>query len=167
MMGALVDDPGWLGSVAGAEEGDLEADAAKLAAHRRVDRMLLTRFVLVMYHFEQALYAPDCEDLNRVWWGLVERYLYVDRPPGRDEPDWAAVIHVAVAPVYYHNYLLGELISAQLRTYLEAHVTQGPFYDKEVAGRYLLESFFGPGARKNWKDTVLRATGEPLNAERF
>jgi peptidyl-dipeptidase A len=63
--------------------------------------------------------------------------------------------------------LLGELISAQLRTYLEAHITQGPFYDNEVAGRYLLESFFGPGARENWKDTVLRATGEPLNAEHF
>jgi peptidyl-dipeptidase A len=127
MMGALVNDPGWLGSAAGADKGDLESDAAKLAAHRRVDRMVLTRFVLVMYNFEQALYAdPDGEDLNRVWWDLVERYLYVDRLSGRDEPDWAAVIHVAVAPVYYHNYLLGELISAQLRTYLEAHITRGP-----------------------------------------
>jgi peptidyl-dipeptidase A len=168
MMGALVDDPGWLRSVAGAKDEDLERDGAKLAALRRVDRMILTRFVLVMYHFEQALYAdPNSEELNSVWWDLVERYIYVDRPPGRDEPDWAAVIHVAVAPVYYHNYLLGELISAQLRNYLESHITQGPFYDNEVAGRYLLESFFGPGARENWRDTVLRATGEPLNAEHF
>jgi peptidyl-dipeptidase A len=168
MMGALIDDPGWLRSVVGAKGEDLDSDAAKLAAHRRVDRMILTRFVLVMYHFERALYAnPDSEELNSVWWDLVERYFYVDRPPGRDEPDWAAVIHVAVAPVYYHNYMLGELISAQLRNYLETHITQGPFYDNEVAGRYLLESFFGPGARENWRDTVLRATGEPLNPEHF
>jgi peptidyl-dipeptidase A len=168
MMGALVDDPGWLRSVAGAKREDLDSDAAKLSAHRRVDRMILTRFVLVMYHFEQALYAdPDSEGLNSVWWDLVERFFYLDRPPGRDEPDWAAVIHVAVAPVYYHNYLLGELISAQLRNYLESHITQGPFYDNEVAGRYLLESFFGPGARENWRDTVLRATGEPLSSEHF
>jgi peptidyl-dipeptidase A len=168
MMGALVDDPGWLRSVAGAKREDLDSDAAKLSAHRRVDRMILTRFVLVMYHFEQALYAdPDSEWLNSVWWDLVERFFYLDRPPGRDEPDWAAVIHVAVAPVYYHNYLLGELISAQLRNYLESHITQGPFYDNEVAGRYLLESFFGPGARENWRDTVLRATGEPLSSEHF
>jgi peptidyl-dipeptidase A len=166
MMGALVDDPGWLGSVAGARDEDL--DAAKLAAHRRVDRMILIRFVLVMYHFEQMLYAdPDSEELNSVWWDLVERYFYMDRPPGRDEPDWGAVIHVAVAPVYYHNYLLGELISAQLRDYLESHITHGPFYANEVAGRYLLESFFGPGARENWRDTVLRATGEPLNPGHF
>jgi len=31
----------------------------------------------------------------------------IDRPPGRDEADWAAKIHVALAPVYYHNYVLG------------------------------------------------------------
>ena len=168
MMGALVDDPGWLRSVAGASDEDLDTDGAKLAAHRRADKMILTRFVLVMYHFEQALYAdPDSERLNSLWWDLVERYFYMNRPPERDEPDWAAVIHVAVAPVYYHNYLLGELISAQLRTYLESHITQGPFYSNEVAGRYLLESLFGPGARENWRDTILRATGEPLNADYF
>ncbi len=168
MMGALVDDPGWLRSVAGAKDEDLDEDAPKLAAHRRIDRMILTRFVLIMYHFEQSLYAdPNSEWLNSLWWDLVERYFHVNRPPGRDEPDWAAVIHVAVAPVYYHNYLLGELISAQLRNYLESHITRGPFYSNEVTGRYFLESFFGPGARENWRDTILRATGEPLNAEHF
>jgi peptidyl-dipeptidase A len=168
MMGSLVDDPGWLRSVAGANRERLGEDSEKLGANRRASRMILTRFVLVMYHFEQALYAdPDNGELNSVWWDLVERLLFVERPPGRDEPDWSAVIHVAVAPVYYHNYMLGELISAQLRNYLESHITQGPFYENEVAGRYLLESFFGPGARENWRDTVLRATGEPLNPEYF
>jgi len=168
MMGALVDDTGWLRSVAGADRETLNEVSERLASHRRADRMILTRFVLIMYHFEQALYAdPDNGGLNSVWWDLVERFLFVDRPPGRNEPDWAAVIHVAVAPVYYHNYMLGELISAQLRNYLESHITHGPFYENEVAGRYLLESFFGPGARENWRDTVLRATGELLNPEYF
>jgi peptidyl-dipeptidase A len=168
MMGALVDDPGWLRSVLGAPREKLDEDLEKLAKHRMADRLILARFVLVMYHFEQALYAdPDDPALNSVWWDLVGRLLFVERPPERDEPDWASVIHVAVAPVYYHNYMLGELISAQLRNYLESHITRGPFYENEVAGRYLLESFFGPGARENWRDTVLRATGEPLNPEHF
>jgi peptidyl-dipeptidase A len=168
MMGTLVGDPGWLRSVAGATREDLDEDAARLTTHRRADKLTLARFVLVMYHFEQALYAdPDSRELNPVWWDLVERFLFVDRPPGRDAPDWASVIHVAVAPVYYHNYMLGELISAQLRNYLESHITHGSFHENEVAGRYLLESFFGPGARENWRDTVLRATGEPLNPEHF
>jgi len=168
MMGSLADDPGWLLNVAGVSEEDLRGDLGALAARRRADGLVFTRWALVMYRFEQILYAdPDREDLNEAWWNLVERIQGVNRPPGRDEPDWAAKIHVAVAPVYYHNYVLGNLIAAQLREYLERYVTCGPFHESEAAGRYLLEAVFGPGARENWRDTVLRATGEPLDPAHF
>jgi Zn-dependent M32 family carboxypeptidase len=47
-------------------------------------------------------------------------------------------------------------------------VTGGePFIASEVAGRYLQEAIFGPGARNRWEDTVLGATGERLNPEHF
>ena len=168
MMGALSSDPGWLSSVADAPAEDLERDRDGLAGRRRADSLVFTRWALVMYHFEQALYKdPDRDDLNEVWWDLVERLQMVNRPPDRDEPDWAAKIHVAVAPVYYHNYVLGHLIAAQLREYLEANIVRGPFYENEAAGRYLIEAFFGPGARDDWQTTVLRATGEPLNPDYF
>jgi peptidyl-dipeptidase A len=168
MMGALAEDPGWLASVAGVPEDDLAREREALFARRREDLLVFTRWALVVFRFEKELYAdPARGDLNEVWWDLVEELQGVPRPPGRDEPDWAAKIHVAAAPVYYHNYVLGNLISAQLRNYLETHITQGPFYENEVAGRYLLESFFGPGARENWRDTVLRATGEPLDPRHF
>ncbi len=165
MMGSLAEDPGWLGTVAGVPDEDL---AEGLAARRHEDLLVFTRWALVVFRFEKELYAdPNREDLNRVWWDLVEGLQGVPCPAGRDEPDWAAKIHVATAPVYYHNYVLGNLIAAQLRNYLETHITHGPFYENEVAGRYLLESFFGPGARENWRDTVLRATGEPLSPDHF
>lgn len=166
MMEGLAGDPGWLRSVVGVPEESL--DREKLAARRRAGALVFVRWALVMYHFEQALYSdPDRRDLNSVWWDLVERLQLVSRPPDRDRPDWAAKIHVAVAPVYYHNYVLGGLTAAQLRDYLEANITHGPFYENPVAGRYLQESIFGPGARESWRDTVLRATGEPLNPEHF
>ena len=98
---------------------------------------------------------------------LVEEIQHVNRPPDRDEPDWAAKIHIALAPVYYHNYVLGHLTAAQLRNHLEEHVVGGPFYENEMSGRYLQEAFFGPGAREDWRDTVLRATGYPLDPEHF
>ena len=166
MMGALAEDPGWLRTVAGVPEEELAS--GRLSERRREDLLVFTRWALVVFRFEKELYAdPDREDLNGVWWDLVEKLQLVHRPPNRDEPDWAAKIHVTVAPVYYQNYVLGNLIAAQLRDYLEAHITRGPFYANEVAGRYLLESFFGPGARENWRDTVLRATGEPLDPAYF
>ena len=91
----------------------------------------------------------------------------MNRPPGRDEPDWAAKIHVALAPVYYHNYILGYLTAAQLRRHLEERVAGRPFFASELAGSYLREAVFGPGARNNWEETVLGATGERLNPDYF
>jgi peptidyl-dipeptidase A len=166
MMDSLADDPAWLSSVAGVT--DLDGDRERLARRGKADRLVFTRWALVMFHFERELYAdPDRADLNSLWWDLVERFQLVERPPERDEPDWAAKLHVALAPVYYHNYVLGHLTAAQLRHYLERYITQGPFFESEAAGRYLLEAVFGPGARENWRDTVLRATGEPLKPAYF
>ncbi|MCA1738862.1 MAG: M2 family metallopeptidase, partial [Actinobacteria bacterium] len=165
MMGALADDPGWLSSVAGISEEEL--DLEKLTGRRRADGLVFTRWALVMYRFEKALYDnPDRDDLNGLWWDLVEEIQFVRRPPDRDEPDWAAKLHVALAPVYYHNYVLGNL-AAQLRSHLEKNVAGNPFYGSEIAGRYLQEAFFGPGARDDWRTTVLRATGEPLDPAYF
>ncbi|MBA2442050.1 MAG: M2 family metallopeptidase [Rubrobacter sp.] len=168
MMGGLAEDPGWLSSVAGVPEEELAEELEDLAGRRRATGLVFLRWTLVMYHFEKALYAdPDREDLGSVWWDLVERFQLVKRPPGRDQPDWATKIHVAISPVYYHNYVLGHLIGSQLRNYLETYITRGPFYENQVAGRYLQESIFGPGARESWRETVTRATGEPLNAQHF
>jgi peptidyl-dipeptidase A len=168
MMGSLADDPGWLSSVVGVTEEEIASDLGELAGRRRDDGLVFTRWALVMYRFEKALYEnPDREDLNDLWWDLVERIQLVQRPPSRDEPDWAAKLHVALAPVYYHNYVLGNLTAAQLRHHLEKDVVGGPFYEHELSGRYLQEAFFGPGARDDWKTTVLRATGEELNPDYF
>jgi peptidyl-dipeptidase A len=169
MMGSLVDDPTWLSTVAGIPEAELDEIREHILWRERADRLVFTRWALVMFNFERELYAdPDRGDLNSLWWDLVERLQLVKRPPGRDEPDWAAKIHVAVAPVYYHNYVLGNLIAAQLKHHLEEQVTGGEaFFMSEVAGRYLQEALFGPGARNRWEDTVLGATGERLNPDYF
>jgi peptidyl-dipeptidase A len=169
MMGSLAEEPGWLQKVAGVSEGTLDGDVESLAARRRAAGLVFTRWALVMFHFERALYEdPEREDLNSLWWDLVERIQLVNRPLGRDAPDWAAKIHVAIVPVYYHNYVLGNLISAQLRDHLETRVTDGePYFASEAAGRYLQEAVFGPGARNGWQDTVIGATGERLNPDYF
>jgi len=146
MMGALAEETGWLRGIA---ECELDGDAERLAARRRADGLVFTRWALVVFNFEHQLYTdPDRDDLNSLWWDLVERLQLVKRPSGRDKPDRAAKIHIAVAPVYYHKYVLGNLISGQLRGHLEAHVTHGPFYENEVVGRYLVEGSLAPAPTK-------------------
>ena len=64
---------------------------------------------------------PD-QDLNKLWWDLVEKYQLLKRPEGRNEPDWATKIHIATYPCYYHNYLLGEFLAQQLHYYIVANI---------------------------------------------
>ena len=83
---------------------------------------MFTRWVLVMTHFERELYADPDADLDSIWWELVSRYQLLTPPEGRRAPDWAAKIHIACAPVYYHTYLYGHLVAAQLRAAIRREV---------------------------------------------
>jgi peptidyl-dipeptidase A len=118
-----------------------------------------------MTNFERALYADPDADLDTIWWDLVERYQLVTRPDDRHAPDWASKIHLAVAPVYYQNYLYGELFASQLPAAL--HARAGGLIDTPAAGALLSRAVFAPGASKRWDQLVADATGEPLSARAF
>jgi len=162
LFGRLVRDPAWLREVAGLDVTTLETLAPRLAAARRAALLTFARWVLVVTHFEQQLYADPDGDLDTIWWDLVERYQLLRRPDGRHAPDWAAKIHLAVVPVYYQNYLYGELVASQLHATL--HERFGGLVDHRQAGRFLVDEFFAPAASRRWDRLVADATGEPLTA---
>jgi peptidyl-dipeptidase A len=121
-----------------------------------------------MVYFERDLYAePRRPDLNARWWEYVERFQMVPRPEGRDAPDWAAKIHLATAPVYYHNYILGELTASQLAHTIRAQVPGRKLVDNRAAGAFLCDRLFALGARYSWNDTLERVTGERLNSRYY
>jgi peptidyl-dipeptidase A len=153
--GRMVHEPRWLGEIAGLDGATLDALAPGLVAAHRAQLLVFCRWVLVMIHFERGLYAnPDGPHDDR-WWDLVERFQLVRRPDGRSAPDWAAKIHIAAAPVYYQNYLFGELIASQL---------QATFGDlRGEAGTALATRLFAPGATMRWDRLVEHATGAPLS----
>ena len=106
---------------------------------------MFTRWVLVMTNFERALLRRSRGGLSALWWDLVSRYQLVAPPDGRAEPDWAAKIHVACAPVYYHTYLYGNVVASQLRAALEREA--GGLVGRPEAGRLLAEKVFQPANR--------------------
>jgi peptidyl-dipeptidase A len=116
-----------------------------------------------MTGFERALYADPDADLDTVWWDLVSRHQLVTPPPGRQAPDWAAKIHIAVAPVYYHTYLYGAIVASQVRDALVA--SAGGLVDRPEAGRDLGQKLFAPGNSLRWDRLVERASGSPLSVE--
>jgi peptidyl-dipeptidase A len=162
LFGRLVRDVDWLRAVAGVGRGDLAELGGRLALARRAALLTFARWVLVMTHFEHGLYAdPDADHAAR-WWDLVERYQQVRAPEGRRAPDWAAKIHIALAPVYYHNYLYGELVASQLQATLRDRA--GGIVDRPGAGKLLVDELFAPGLAMRWDALVTRVTGEPLTA---
>lgn len=162
LCGRLAREPRWLADVAGVDAAQVEGLAPRLAEARRAALLVFARWVLVMTHFERGLYADPDAGHDTGWWDLVERFQQVRRPDGRDAPDWAAKIHLTVAPVYYQNYLYGELVASQLHATLEARA--GGVVSRRDAGRLLVDEIFRPGASLRWDHLVERATGEPLTA---
>ena len=122
-----------------------QLDAEALRAARAAEGLLFTRWVLVMTNFERELYADPDGDLDALWWDLVERFQLLKRPEGRQAPDWASKIHVACAPVYYHTYLYGHLVAAQLRATLARSV--GGLVGRRRQARFLREHVFRPVSR--------------------
>jgi peptidyl-dipeptidase A len=162
LCGRLARDPRWLADVAGVGDAEIDSLAAGLADARQAALLVFSRWVLVMTHFERGLYADPAADHDAHWWDLVERFQRVRRPDGRHAPDWAAKIHLTVAPVYYQNYLYGELVASQLQGTLDARA--GGIVDRPEAGRLLVDDVFRPGASLRWDRLVERATGERLTA---
>ena len=165
LMGRLASDGEWLERVVGVDPVAVAAIADALRAARAAEMLVFTRWVLVMTNFERSLYADPESDLDARWWELVERFQLVKRPEGRSNPDWAAKIHVACAPVYYHTYLFGHIVASQLAATLEREC--GGLVDRPEAGRLLAERVFAPGLAVRWDELIERATGERLSATHF
>jgi peptidyl-dipeptidase A len=162
MMGRLAQDAGWLRDVVGVDGDEAARLQDDLDAMRAAEVLVFTRWVLVMTNFERAFYADPDADLSALWWSLVQRYQHLTPPEGRSDPDWAAKIHVACAPVYYHTYLYGQLVASQLRATLERRA--GGLVGRPEAGRLLTEGVFRPGESVRWDRLVEQATGERLTA---
>jgi peptidyl-dipeptidase A len=126
-----------------------------------------------MYRFEKSMYENPDQDLNKLWWDLAEKYQMLKRPEGRNEPDWATKIHIALYPCYYHNYLLGELLASQLYYYMIKNIVKSNDYkfqsftgNKEI-GKFLKEKVFAPGMEFYWNDMIEKATGEKLTPKYY
>jgi peptidyl-dipeptidase A len=160
-FGALAGSSGWLELVLGVDAREVAGLESRLREARAAELAVFTRWVLVMNGFERGLYADPDGDLDALWWELVSRYQGVTPPDGRSAPDWAAKIHIAVAPVYYHTYLYGSIVALQLKDALDGAL--GRIVDEPAVGELLCERLYGRGQAVRWDSLVERATGAPLS----
>ncbi|MFO7573009.1 MAG: M2 family metallopeptidase [Gaiellaceae bacterium] len=161
LFGGLAWQREWLEHALELEPSEARALEDSLRAARVAELLVFTRWVLVMNGLERALYADPDSDLDGLWWELVHRHQLVTPPGGPRSGDWAAKIHVATAPVYYHTYLYGSIVALQIRDALRREV--GGLVARPEAGALLRERLFAPGQSVRWDELVERVSGAPLS----
>ncbi len=176
LFGRMASNAEWLYDmklISSEEKPEIESAGRNLL---RLEQLVFSRWVQVMYRFEKAMYENPLQDLNSLWWSLAEKYQMIKKPEGRNSPDWAAKIHVALYPAYYHNYMLGELLASQLNSYICRKVIgteklTHSFCGIKNVGSYLKHLVFSPGSVYKWDEMIFKATGEKLTpayyAEQF
>lgn len=168
MFGRLATNPQWMlnmGLIDTTESMKITDNCSKAL---RLQMLVFSRWAQVMYRFEKAMYENPDQNLDQLWWDMVEKYQMLAKPAGRTNPDWATKIHIALYPCYYHNYLLGELLASQLYIYITTNVVKSQsFVGEKAVGDYLKEKVFKPGTRYYWNDMIERATGEKLTAKYY
>ena len=167
IMGRLTKDEHWLRTTAEVAPNELDRVMPHLRQYSSLAMLIFVRWCLVMSYFERDLYANPKQDLNTLWWDYVERFQMLRRPEGRDMPDWASKLHIALAPVYYHNYLLGEMVASQIHHYIVTHVNPVGAHRSAKVGHYLRDRLFSIGARYPWNQTITMVTAEPLTPRYF
>ncbi len=152
-----------------------EKEKIKSESHKasRLQQLIFSRWAQVMYRFEKGMYENPNQNLNELWWTLVEQFQMIKRPVGRNKPDWASKIHIITNPCYYHNYLLGEILASQLSNHIFNHVVKThpennfTYCNHPEIGDYLIERIFKPGRKWYWNDLIKNATGENLTAKYY
>ncbi len=173
LFGRLSKNPEWLRIWAKADPQALATQATAVARAVRDQLLVQSRWMMVMVHMERALYRDPDQDLRALWWDLVERFQWVRRPEGRHQPDWAAKIHFSIAPVYYHNYQLGEMLASQLQDHILHQVLGGGadvwerYVQSPQVAEFLIREYYAPGRRYDWRELTRRATGRPLESRPF
>jgi len=103
----------------------------------------------------------------------VERYQLLRRPAEAPRGSWASKIHIVTAPVYYHNYCLGDLYASQLHAAIVRTLYPGQdpatvvYVGNPKVGEYFKKKVFGPGASLRWDAFVRFSTGKDLSPADF
>ncbi|MDT8302342.1 MAG: M2 family metallopeptidase [Sedimentisphaerales bacterium] len=172
-FGRLSRNAAWMQQMLGLSEPQVAKIESVSEKYLRFQQVLFARWAMVMYTFEKQLYADPDQDLNTLWWDLVEKYQLVKRPDGPVDAGWASKLHFTTAPCYYHNYMMGELLASQLHNHIVHNVLMlksdedVSYVGHKEVGDFIRKKVLEPGAVYQWNEMIRRATGEPLTPKYF
>lgn len=158
-MERLLYVPGWTPSLMTSPSAYVRAKDRQPALRSALLVKLFWTITLVQ--FERELYRNPEQNLNSLWWELVEEYQGIHRPDEWDAPYWASKQHLSTLPATYYYYLLGEVAASQLQQSLDEQF--GEWHSKRSL-QHLRKTLFQPGMSRPWRDVLHDCVHGPLQA---
>ncbi len=157
LIAAQCDEKDWLQN-----EANVPADVAdEYNKAKKEQDLVYLRTTLCRLMFEYEAYQNPNQDLNKLYWELFEKYLFLPRHD--DLKPWASLIYYITHPVYMQNYLFADIITAQSLNSIKR--LYGYYSGNSLAGSFLTHNYFRFGSRYSWREMLKRGTDEDFNPD--
>jgi peptidyl-dipeptidase A len=137
-----------------------KAEIRRFVKANKTSRLLRLRNLVALSTFEFQAYDHPDQDLNRLWSETRSKYLFVQE---NETPQWASQSIFTTHPIYFQNYIIADLITAQTIAHLKN--SHGTLLDNPEVSKFLIGSYYAPGASVDWQEKIEKATGSKLSAK--
>lgn len=110
--------------------------------------------------FEHAMYKDTTQDLDALLGRVESEILGCSLS---SSPRWASNAWYVNYPVYWHNYVLADVIASQVHEHLRQNI--GDLYNSKEAFDYCIKTYIAPGASVPWLKKICEGTGYELEAK--
>lgn len=143
------------------------AKVTKMKQNFLPQRLYLIRWTLLWMYFERDLYTThaNATDPTPQFW---KRYAQMmGDVPSKPPAYWGILIHFVSHPIYYQNYLLADMLAAQLHEAAKRITKHPSVLQNPKIASFLRERFFRHGRFYQWDELLKRITGQSLNAKAY
>jgi len=158
LFGSLMLDENFYGQFF---DEDLDKAREEFIAIKKWDKMNSLRSV-VRILFDQEFYRRDnqsLDDIYDMYWDMNKELLGSDR--GDFNPPCLFVIHHTTHPIYYHNYLMGDVTCEMLaEVFKEKHGVKRITDKAGDFGKFLYDEVVKPSGRYPYSELFKRISGK-------
>ena len=80
LFGRMATDPSWLCDMGLIDQKERDLIKDESFKSLRLQQLVFSRWAQVMYRFEKSMYENPDQDLNQLWWNIVEKYQMMQKP---------------------------------------------------------------------------------------
>ena len=136
-------------------------DVKRLADLRSIGSMATTIFDQELYRKE----IRSLSDIHDLKWS-IDRDLLGEEPYA-DEPLWGHLIHHTTAPIYLHNYFLGDVMCLNMKDVFQRRTGSTAESRPIEFGAFWKEKVLGPSGRYPFLELYEKVCEEPLHISRY